>query len=367
MMIAIAGMTEAQLWQAWEGKDSMLDGKFYVAVRTTRIYCRPSCPARPLRKNVSFFASCDEAEAAGYRACKRCHPRDAAMPDTSSELAQRAVQLIESSGSARLDELGRQLNVSPFHLQRVFKKVLGVSPLKYAQSHQQTQIKAELKRGETVTHATFNAGFNSSSQVYEQSDLALGMTPGNYQRGGRGMQIAYTLLGCALGRMLIAGTPRGICAVYFGDDDAQMEQALLKEYPAAGIERHENTVLSEWAQAVVQYLDRRQPYGTLAKLPIDVQGTAFQAMVWQALRQIPPGTTWSYSDVAKAIGQPTAMRAIANACGANRVSVVIPCHRVVREDGKTGGYRWGPMRKAKLLATERNSFESTMLPDDVAN
>ena len=167
------------------------------------------------------------------------------------------------------------------------------------------------------------------------------------------MQIAYSLLECALGRMLIAGTPRGICAIYFGDDDAEMEQALLKEYPAAAIERHENTGLSDWAQAVVQYLDQRQPYSTIAQLPIDVQGTAFQAMVWQALRQIPPGVTWSYSDVAKAIGQPTAVRAIANACGANRVSVVIPCHRVVREDGQTGGYRWGSSRKTKLLATER--------------
>ncbi len=356
MMIAIAGMTEDQLWQAWEHKDAALDGKFYVGVRTTRVYCRPSCPARPLRKNVLFFATCEEAEAAGYRACKRCHPRDATMPDTSGELVQRAVQLIESSGNARLDELGQQLNVSPYHLQRTFKKVLGISPLKYAQSRQQAQMKAGLKRGETVTHATYNAGFNSSSQVYQRSDLALGMTPGNYQRGGRGMQIAYTLLDCALGHMLIAGTPRGICAIYFGDNDAEMEQALLKEYPAAAIERHENTVLSEWAQAVLNFLDRRQPYAPLANLPIDVQGTAFQAMVWQALRQIPPGITWSYSDVAKAIGQPTAMRAIANACGANRVSVVIPCHRVVREDGQTGGYRWGSARKAKLLAAESNSL-----------
>ncbi len=349
----IAGMTEDQLWNAWERQDAACDGQFYVAVRTTGVYCRPSCPARPLRKNVLFFASCEEAESAGYRACKRCHPREAALPDASAELVQRVVQLIERDGNARLDDLGAQLNISPFHLQRTFKRVLGVSPLKYAQLLKSRQIKAELKSSATVTDATYNAGFNSSSRVYEQSDLALGMTPGSYQRGGRGMHIAYTLIDSVLGRMLIAGTPRGICAIYFGDEDVQLESALLKEYPAAAIECHENTVLTQWAQAVVQYLAQQQPYSAIAKLPIDVQGTAFQAMVWQALRQIPPGVTWSYSDVAKAIGQPTAMRAVANACGANRVSIVIPCHRVVREDGKTGGYRWGATRKAMLLATER--------------
>lgn len=349
----IANLTEDQLWQAWERKDATYDGQFYVAVRTTRIYCRPSCSARPLRKNVLFFAGCDEAEAAGYRPCKRCHPREAALPDTSADLVKRAVELIEAQGSARLDDLGNQLNVSPFHLQRTFKKIMGVSPLKYAHSLRQTQMKAELKTGANVTTAIYNAGFSSSSRVYEDGSVALGMPPSQYQRGGRGMHIAYTLLDCALGRMLMAGTPRGICAIYFGESDAEMEQALMKEYPRAEIERHENTLLSDWAQAVLQYLNQGQPYSTLTKLPIDVQGTAFQAMVWQALRQIPPGATWSYSDVAKAIGQPTAMRAVANACGANRVSVVIPCHRVVREDGAVGGYRWGSGRKTKLLAAER--------------
>ena len=341
------------MWQAWEAKDANYDGQFFVAVKTTHIYCRISCPARPLRKNMVFFATCDEAEAAGYRACKRCHPRETLLPDNAAELTQRAIEIIAASGKARLNEMGAQLNISPFHLQRTFKKVMGVSPLQYAKAQRANQIKHELKNGQRVTDAIYNAGFESSSRMYENKTL--GMTPTTYQKGGRGMTIGYAVLPCLLGHMLMAGTPNGICAIYFGDDDTKLEHALMQEYPNAGIEKHISSELRDWADAVMAFMERKRDHASLGKLPLDVQGTAFQARVWQALRNIPEGQTRSYSDIAKAIGQPTAMRAVANACGSNKVSIVIPCHRVVREDGSVGGYHWGSERKALLLEREKQS------------
>ena len=344
-------LTEAQMWQAWEAKDTDYDGQFFVAVKTTGVYCRISCPAKPLRKNIVFFATCEAAEAAGFRACKRCHPREAAMPDNAAELTQRAIEIIASSGKARLNELSAQLNISAFYLQRTFKKVMGVSPLQYAKAHRANHIKQELKTNGRVTDAIYNAGFESSSRLYENKTL--GMTPTTYKKGGQGMKIGYTVLPCLLGRMLMAGTPNGICAIYFGDDDAKLEHALMQEYPNAGIEKHISSELRDWADAVLAFMERKRDHASLGKLPLDVQGTAFQARVWQALRQIPEGQTRSYTDIAKAIGQPTAMRAVANACGSNKVSIVIPCHRVVREDGSTGGYHWGSERKALLLEREK--------------
>ncbi len=344
-------LTEEQMWRAWEAKDANYDGQFFVAVKTTGIYCRISCPARPLRKNMVFFATCDEAEAAGFRACKRCHPREATLPDNAAELTQRAIEIIANSGKARLDELSSQLNISPFHLQRTFKKVMGVSPLQYAKAQRANHIKQELKTNGRVTDAIYNAGFESASRMYENKTL--GMTPTIYKKGGSGMQIGYTVLPCLLGRMLMAGTANGICAIYFGDDDEKLERELMQEYPNAGIEKHISSELRDWADAVIAFMERKRDHASLGKLPLDVQGTAFQARVWQALRQIPEGQTRSYSEIAKAIGQPTAMRAVANACGSNKVSIVIPCHRVVREDGSTGGYHWGSERKAVLLEREK--------------
>jgi len=347
-------LSEDQMWRAFEDKDAAYDNQFFVAVRTTRIYCRPSCPARPLRKNVVFFPTWQAAEDAGFRACKRCHPKQTF--DNATTLAQRAAELIQADGTARLDQLSAALHISPFHLQRTFKKVMGVSPLQYARAQRIQQVKQELKTGTRVTDAVYNAGFNSSSRLYEQA-AGIGMTPGAYQKGGQGMNIDYTIIDSALGRMLIAGTPRGLCALYLGDDDATLERELAQEYPAARIQRHprhDHTALHQWAEAVTQYLNQEQPHAALAQLPLDVQGTAFQARVWQALRTIPEGETRSYSELAHSIGQPTAVRAVANACGANHVAVVIPCHRAVRQ-GKgnvVGGYRWGTARKAKLLAQE---------------
>ncbi|MCW1970956.1 MAG: bifunctional DNA-binding transcriptional regulator/O6-methylguanine-DNA methyltransferase Ada [Anaerolineae bacterium] len=346
-------LSEDEMWQAFTNKDAAYDGRFFVAVRTTGIYCRPSCPAKPARKNVAFFADCDSAEAAGYRACKRCHPRELLLP--AEALAQDTVRWIEQHGHARLSELGSAMNVSPFHLQRTFKRVMGLSPLEYAKSLRVQRLKTALRGPDAQptrsTDAIYEAGFNTASRAYEQLD-AIGMTPSAYQKGGRGMAIAYGLVDCSLGRMLIAGTPRGLCAVYFGNDDAELERELRDEYPAAHIERHSEGTWMTWAQAIAQYLLGAQPYHSLQKLPLDVQGTAFQARVWQALRQIPPGQTRSYADIAQAIGQPSATRAVANACGANRVGLVIPCHRVVRENGDTGGYRWGIARKEALLVAE---------------
>jgi AraC family transcriptional regulator of adaptative response/methylated-DNA-[protein]-cysteine methyltransferase len=345
-------LTQDQMWAAWEAKDAAYDGQFFVAVKTTGVYCRISCPARPLRKNVIFFVSCEQAEAAGYRACKRCHPRETALSG-AAELTQRAIALIGSSGKARLNELSSQLNISPFHLQRTFKKVMGVSPLQYAKAQRANQIKQELRTNGRVTDAIYNAGFESASRMYENK--ILGMTPTIYKKGGSGMKIAYTVLPCLLGRMLMAGTPHGICAIYLGDDDSKLEAELMHEYPNAGIEKHISSELRDWADAVLAFMERKADHASLGRLPLDVQGTAFQARVWQALRQIPEGQTRSYSDIAKAIGQPTAMRAVANACGANKACIVIPCHRVVREDGSLGGYAWGSERKAALLARERQS------------
>jgi AraC family transcriptional regulator of adaptative response/methylated-DNA-[protein]-cysteine methyltransferase len=342
--------TDEQMWRAFESKDALFDGQFVVAVKTTKIYCRPSCAAKPLRKNVNFFATPDEAEQAGYRPCKRCHPREALRPDAAKELAERAAKEIETSGSAKLEELGAKLGVSPFHLQREFKRVMGVSPAQFARAQRIQQMKLGLSADAPVTDAILSAGFNSSSPAYEQLD-GLGMTPSAYKKGGAGMAIGYALMDSPLGRALIAGTQRGLCAVYFADSDLELEQALQAEYPSAKIEKHVAGGLAEWASAVLEYM-RGQTSGKLLDLPLDVQGTAFQARVWQAIRQIPRGQTRTYSDLARAIGQPTSMRAVANACGANRVSVVIPCHRVVREDGASGGYRWGASRKAKLLASE---------------
>jgi AraC family transcriptional regulator of adaptative response/methylated-DNA-[protein]-cysteine methyltransferase len=345
-------ITEDEKWRAFESKDPAYEGRFYVAVRTTGVYCRLSCSARPLRKNVLFFETPEAAEAAGYRACKRCHPRLDKLPTV--QLVERVVAFIRSNGHGRLDALAIETGYSPFHLQRVFKQAIGVSPLQYARTHRADQLKQQLAQSPaaSVTSSILDAGFNSSGQAYAQLSDA-GVTPGKYKAGGVGTGIGYTIVSCGLGRMLVAGTQRGLCAVYFGDDDAVLERALLDEYPNAEIERHVHSELSDWAQAVQRAIDgTREQRAALRQLPLDVQGTAFQAQVWQALRRIPDGETRSYTAVAREIGRPSAMRAVANACGANRLALVIPCHRVVRENGAAGGYRWGEARKQRLLANE---------------
>jgi AraC family transcriptional regulator of adaptative response/methylated-DNA-[protein]-cysteine methyltransferase len=337
-------------WRALEARDASYDGAFVCAVRSTKIYCRPSCPSkRPRREGVRFFATPSMAEEAGYRACLRCHPRDA----TSSEVAMAnkvcALLNAEDAGVPTLVELGAAIGVSPFHLQRTFKKVLGVTPRQYAVARRVELLKSGLRSDRSVTRALYDAGFGSSSRLYETAPDQLGMTPAAYRDGGRGMKITYTIRDCSLGRVLVAGTERGISAVSVSDGDAELEAALFGEYPAAEIERTDS-VTRAWVDGVVSIIDEGAPH---PELPLDVRASAFKIRVWQALREIPPGETRSYSEVARSIGNPAAVRAVARACATNPAALVIPCHRVIGADGTLTGYRWGLARKRTLLERER--------------
>lgn len=336
-------------WRAVLDSDRSLDGAFVTAVRTTRIYCRPSCPARkPKRENVEFLATPDDAERAGYRACKRCHPRQAADPQRA--LIQRLCdRLIEGDAAPTLNELGAEFHVSPFHLQRTFKRATGVTPHQYAAAHRVGRLKEELRNESGVTSAVYRAGFGSSSRVYEQTGRVLGMTPAAYGRGGRGMRITYTVQPCALGQVLVAATDRGIAFVCLGDAAASLEDELRHEYPAATIARDDHAA-KQYAATVVRAIRDGHPDHTL---PVDVLATAFQARVWQALREIPRGETRSYAEVARAIGRPTAARAVARACADNPTPIIVPCHRVVHADGTLSGFRWGVGRKRELLEREK--------------
>jgi AraC family transcriptional regulator of adaptative response/methylated-DNA-[protein]-cysteine methyltransferase len=341
-------------WQAVLTRDKSADGTFVFAVRSTGIYCRPSCPARrPRRENVAFYPNPADAEANGFRPCLRCRPRDLDAPIPGADIAERASRYIEANldgdRALTLAAIGAGIGISPYHLQRVFRRVMGVSPRQYAQALRLERLKSGLKSGENVTNAMYDAGFASSSRLYEKAHAGMGMTPGSYRRGGEGMTIKYTTTDCALGRLLVGATERGICAVSFGPTDEALVDGLRREYPASHLVRDDHA-LEGWAHDIARSLEERQPH--LADLPIDVQGTDFQQRVWRELRNIPYGATRSYSEVARAIGQPAAVRAVAHACGANHVALVIPCHRVVREDGSLGGYQWGIDRKEAILSHE---------------
>jgi AraC family transcriptional regulator of adaptative response/methylated-DNA-[protein]-cysteine methyltransferase len=348
-------LDEERCWQAVLERDRSMDGEFVLAVRTTGVYCRPSCPARrPHRENVAFFAGPEEAEAAGFRACLRCDPKGTRDAIPGADIAERASRYIEAildgEGDLRLAAIGAHIGVSPYHLQRVFRRVMGVSPRQYASALRLQRLKSGLKSGENVTSAMYDAGFASSSRLYEKAHTGMGMTPGSYRRGGYGMTITYTIIDCSLGKLLVGATERGICAVSLGNSEESLVESLRHEYPAARIGR-DDRALEDWAQEIAASLEERQP--ELEDLPVDMRGTEFQQQVWRELRTIPYGSTRSYSEIAMAIGRPGAVRAVAHACGANHVAVVIPCHRVVREDGSLGGYKWGIERKEALLAHER--------------
>jgi AraC family transcriptional regulator, regulatory protein of adaptative response / methylated-DNA-[protein]-cysteine methyltransferase len=336
-------------WQAFLERDPRHDGAFIVAVTTTRIYCRPSCPARrPLRQNVVFFPVPEAAQSAGFRACRRCQP-DEVAPQRRMVAEVCAYIDTHLDEPLTLESLGEASGVSPHHLQRTFKRVLGISPRAYADQQRMSALKAQLREQDEVTRALYDAGFGSSSRLYERAPGQLGMTPGTYRRGGKGMQISYTLLDVPLGRMLVGATERGVCAVYLGDTDVELEAALVREYPAAQVER-DGADFAHWVQAIVAHLRGEQPH---LDLPLDLQATAFQRRVWDALRAIPFGATRTYAEIAGLLGQPSATRAVARACATNPVSIVIPCHRVVRGDGSLAGYRWGLERKHALLEQER--------------
>ncbi len=342
---------EAALWRAALERNADFDGVFVFGVRSTGIYCRPSCPSRrAARKHVVFFALPEDAEAAGFRACRRCRPRDARSRNPRVELVHRVCRAIDSSPDVThsLRALSARIGVSPYHLQRTFKGVMTITPRQYADMRRMDGLKRRLRQGQDVAGATYEAGFGSSSRLYERAAAQLGMTPATYRRGGRGMDIGYSIVDCALGRLLVAATERGVCAVSLGDCDAVLEAALRAEYPNALL--HQDKSRGRWVSALVSHIDGRRP---ALNLPVDLQATAFQRRVWEELRRIPYGSTRTYTQVARAIGQPTAVRAVARACATNPVSVIIPCHRVIREDGSLAGYRWGLKRKQALLEKEK--------------
>lgn len=336
-------------WEAVMTRDRRYDEQFVYAVRTTGIYCRPSCPSRkPRRINVSFHLPADAA-AAGYRACLRCRP-EGPVGAPADEAVRRAVEYLEANldVSVPLTRLGDVVGMSPFHLQRTFKDRIGVSPHAYQRARRMEEFRRRAQRGETVGRATYGAGFNSSRSLYEQAQGALGMTPGRYRRGGAGLEISYTTADSPLGRILVAATANGVCAVAIGDDEAQLEAGLRSEFATADLRRDDGR-LSAWAEAVVRQAAGEDPG---VAVPAELRGTVFQLRVWEALRQIPAGETRTYRQVAEEIGRPDAVRAVANACASNRLALVIPCHRVLRSDGNLGGYRWGIERKRQLLASE---------------
>ena len=345
---------EEELWQAVLARDSTRDGSFVVAVKSTGIYCRPSCPARrPRRDRVAFFRLPEAAEQAGFRACLRCHPKRARLVDPQVEMVQRVCRYIETQDESAitLAELAQHVGISAFHLQRVFKSVMGISPRQYADACRIDRFKSRVRESGSVTRSMYDAGFGSSSRLYARASSELGMTPATYGRGGRGAVISYTIAKCSLGFLLVAGTEKGLCAVKLADIEAQLESDLRAEYPEAEIHRNDQA-LRRPLQDLLDYLDGKQPR---LDLPLDIQATAFQWQVWENLRAIPYGETRSYAQVANGMGQPKAVRAVARACATNPVALVIPCHRVIREDQSLGGYRWGLERKKRILEKERGA------------
>jgi AraC family transcriptional regulator of adaptative response/methylated-DNA-[protein]-cysteine methyltransferase len=342
----------SQAWQAVLERDCRYDGLFVYAVRSTGIYCRPSCPSRrPRPEQVEFFEQPKAAESAGYRSCRRCRPTENGTHSALPVMITRVCRFLDQATDEvpKLEQLAKLAKMSPFHLQRTFKHALGISPREYAELRRFLRFRARLQKGDDVTTAMYEAGFNSPSRLYERSTSALGMTPSAYKSGGAGMKIGFTVADTSLGRVLVAQTEKGICAVRIGDADETLEAELRTEFAKAEISRSYGT-LSCVVQQVVNAAEGR---GISADIPLDIRHTAFQGKVWQALRNIARGETRSYAEIAKAVGDPKAVRAVARACASNPVALVIPCHRVVRSNGELSGYRWGVERKKKLLENEK--------------
>ena len=337
-------------WSAVTARDAARDGEFVFAVSSTGIYCRPSCPSRRARReNVSFFDRPEQAERAGYRACLRCRPKSASgdpQLDAIKAICRHIEQNLDEP--LTLERLGKQFGMSPFHLQRRFKAALGVTPREYADTCRMKRLKRNLQSGDSVTRAMYDAGYNSSSRLYERAVSQLGMTPDKYRRGAIATAIRYSCVASPLGRMLIAATDRGVCSIQFADSDGELIEGLKREFPFA-VRKGDDVELKGWSAALLEVMRGGE---RAERLPLDIRATAFQRRVWAYLQKIPFGETKSYSEVARAIRQPRACRAVARACATNPVAVVIPCHRVVREDGDMGGYRWGVKRKLKLLKME---------------
>lgn len=343
-------LRDAAKWAAVVARDAAFDGVFYFSVETTGIYCRPSCPARrPKRAHVRFHDSAEDAESAGFRACKRCRPDQPSLFKTLADKVTQACRTIETAEQEpRLAELARDAGLSAHHFHRVFKSMLGMTPKAYAAAHRKTRLRDALGKRATVTEAIYDAGFNAGSRFYASAKETLGMTPSAFRSGGADTEITFAVGECSLGPILAAATSKGVCAIFFGDDASSLRDALQRQFPRArlveGGEAFEDTLAK-----VVAFVEA--PRGAF-ELPLDIRGTAFQHRVWEALRRIPPGKTASYAEVAEAVGAPGSARAVARACASNPIAVAVPCHRVLRSDGSLSGYRGGVERKRALLTRE---------------
>lgn len=347
-------------WTAVAARDSTADGRFVFAVQTTGVFCRPGCSCRqPLRRNVRFFPTPAAAAAAGFRPCKRCRPTEASPATRHVAAVARACARIRDSETVPpLSELAAAAGISRFHFHRVFRRVTGTTPGDYARTHRMGRLAAKLAGGAPVAQSIYAAGFGSSSRAYAAAPAALGMTPAARRKGGNGTRIRFVTVETPLGWVLVAASARGICAAEFGDAPASLEARLRARFPTAEFFPGD-AELQDWAERIVRFI---VDPGEQPELPLDIRGTAFQAQVWRALQRIPPGRTASYAEIAAAIGRPTAVRAVAGAVAANKVALLVPCHRVVRSDGDTGGYRWGPERKHALLAREAAAGAQSAAP-----
>lgn len=339
-----------QCWEALTGRDAAADGSFFYSVRTTGVYCRPGCASRlPRRENVAFHATIAEAEAAGFRACKRCRPNQGSAAGHHLAAIERACALIRGRDNLpTLAELAAEAGISRYHFHRVFKQITGTTPREWGKAHRLDRFADRLDAGENVAEAVYGAGFGASSRAYEAAGNGLGMTPGARRRGGAGETIRFTIVPTWLGLALVAATGRGVCMTALGDDRAALEADLRRRFPAALIWPADAT-LCGWAERIIQFIAR--PEAQL-DLPLDIRGTAFQAQVWRALQKIPPGRTTTYREIASTLGRPTAVRAVGRAIASNKLAVIVPCHRVIRSDGDISGYHWGVERKRALLDRE---------------
>ena len=349
-------LDEAKCWDAVCTHDASQDGQWVYTTKTTGVYCRPGCASRqPLRKNVAFYLTNAEAEAAGFRPCKRCRPNEGSPAERHIAAVERACALIRARDTLpSLDELASAARISRYHFHRVFKQITGATPREWGKAHRLSRFAERLDAGDNVAEAVYAAGFGASSRAYEAAPQGLGMTPAARRAGGRGETIRFTCVKTALGWALVAATDRGICMTALGDDKAPLEAELRRRFPAALIWPADDR-LARWAERIVAFVT--DP-GQQPDLPLDIRGTAFQARVWRALQKVPPGKTATYSEIAQALGQPTAVRAVAAACAANKLALLVPCHRIIGKSGDLTGYRWGVERKRALLAAEHEAAEA---------
>jgi AraC family transcriptional regulator of adaptative response/methylated-DNA-[protein]-cysteine methyltransferase len=340
-------------WKAIAARDGKADGTFWYSVRTTGVYCRPSCGARlPRPENVAFHPSREQAERAGFRPCKRCRPDQAPLAERQAGKVAEICRHIEDSETIpTLAELARRAGMSPWHFHRLFKSVTGLTPRGYAAAHRARRVRSRLARGRSVTEAVYDAGFNSSGRFYETADRMLGMKPASFRKGGAGADIRFAVGECSLGSILVAESERGVCAIQLGSDPEELVRKFQDQFPRANLIGGDR----EFERLVARVVALVETPARKSDLPLDIRGTAFQQRVWQALRRIPVGRTATYSEIARRIGSPKAVRAVAHACATNRIAVAIPCHRVIRTDGDLAGYRWGVERKQALLDRESRS------------